>query len=295
MKSVTNTEVISYNLTANNTYYYKIQAYVDNGTEKNVGVLSAARKVTLCNLKATKITKAYQSSTGSVNLNWNASTGAEGYELFRAEGDGEFTCVKRITTTSTSTGGLTDGKTYLFKIRPYVMVDGNRVYGAFSEPVSVMLLESPEMGYVYQISNTAITLVWNGVANADNYSVYRKEGNGNYLLISSSEETQFVDDKLTPETTYWYKVTANKAAIGANSCSGYSEAKSITPISFTAEEYPESEHNYSNNMDQTWTYSIPGANALVLVFNSQTRFENNYDGFHAQTSDRRSRSGSGNR
>lgn len=277
LKSVTTTEAFNYSLTTNGTYYYKVQAYVDNGTEKTVGVLSAAKKVTLCGLKATKITKAYQSTAGSVKLNWNASTGAEGYELFRAEGNGEYTYIKRVTATSTSNGSLTDGKTYSFMIRPYVTIDGNRVCGAFSEPVSVLLLEAPEMGYVYQTGDTAVTLIWNGVANADNYSVYRKEENGNYLLVGSSTETKLVDGGLTPEITYWYKVTANKAAIGANSCSGYSEEKSITPISFTVGEYPESEHNYSNNMDQTWTYRIPGANALVLTFNSQTKFENNYD------------------
>lgn len=41
--------------------------------------------------------------------------------------------------------------------------------------------------------------------------------------------------------------------------------------------YPESDHDYANNMDKTWTYTIPGAEALALRFTSDTLFEQGYD------------------
>ena len=41
--------------------------------------------------------------------------------------------------------------------------------------------------------------------------------------------------------------------------------------------YPESEHNYANNMDTTWTYTRTGAEYLKLTFSTSTKVESNYD------------------
>ena len=41
--------------------------------------------------------------------------------------------------------------------------------------------------------------------------------------------------------------------------------------------YPQSSHDYSNDMDETKTLTYSGAQSLVITFNSQTSVENNYD------------------
>lgn len=41
--------------------------------------------------------------------------------------------------------------------------------------------------------------------------------------------------------------------------------------------YPQSSHDYSNNLNETKTFTYPGAVSLVITFNSQTSVENNYD------------------
>ena len=41
--------------------------------------------------------------------------------------------------------------------------------------------------------------------------------------------------------------------------------------------YPESAHNYSNNLDETKIFTYPGAESLVITFSSQTSVESNYD------------------
>ena len=41
--------------------------------------------------------------------------------------------------------------------------------------------------------------------------------------------------------------------------------------------YPQSAHNYSNNLDETKTFTYPGAQSLIITFSSQTSVENNYD------------------
>ncbi len=45
-----------------------------------------------------------------------------------------------------------------------------------------------------------------------------------------------------------------------------------------AEPYPESEHNYSNNEDESWTYTLGGAeNGVYVTFDEQTYTESGYD------------------
>jgi len=41
--------------------------------------------------------------------------------------------------------------------------------------------------------------------------------------------------------------------------------------------YPESAHNYANNMSKTYTYQVAGADFIKLVFSSSTFVESNYD------------------
>ncbi len=46
---------------------------------------------------------------------------------------------------------------------------------------------------------------------------------------------------------------------------------------YIREPYPESDHPYANNEDNTWTYQIEGADALDVVFSQDTETESNFD------------------
>ena len=69
-------------------------------------------------------------------LSWKKSAGAAGYEVYRSIDGGKFT---RLTATKTLkyTAKLTAGKSYKFKVRPYATVNGKKVYGSWSNVVSV--------------------------------------------------------------------------------------------------------------------------------------------------------------
>ena len=62
------------------------------------------------------------------------------------------------------------------------------------------------------------------------------------------------------------------------SYTGFSNEKTITLVRLTSDPYPESAHDYLNSTNQTWSYSIPGAQALIVKFTSQTKLEgSSYD------------------
>ncbi|MBR6693816.1 MAG: InlB B-repeat-containing protein [Clostridia bacterium] len=48
-------------------------------------------------------------------------------------------------------------------------------------------------------------------------------------------------------------------------------------VNINSSLYPQSTHVYSNNLDETKTFTYPGAVSLIITFNSQTSVESNYD------------------
>lgn len=48
-------------------------------------------------------------------------------------------------------------------------------------------------------------------------------------------------------------------------------------LTLEREDYPESQHNYSSNLNETQTLSYPGAESLVLTFNGNSYVEDRYD------------------
>lgn len=79
--------------------------------------------------KKTKLTA--ETSKKTATLRWKQSAGANGYEVYRSVNGGKF---KKVTTTKILKydAKLTSGKSYQFKIRPYTLVSGGKVYGSWS-------------------------------------------------------------------------------------------------------------------------------------------------------------------
>jgi len=57
----------------------------------------------------------------------------------------------------------------------------------------------------------------------------------------------------------------------------YVHATSTKTVTVDSSLYPQSDHVYANNLDQTKTFTYPGATSLKITFSSQTELENNYD------------------
>lgn len=84
--------------------------------------------------KKVKVTS--KKSGSQAVLIWKKSAGAAGYEIYSSVDGGKF---KKLTTTKNVkyTAKLTAGKSYKFKVRPYATVNGKKIYGKWSNTVSV--------------------------------------------------------------------------------------------------------------------------------------------------------------
>ncbi|MBQ4165512.1 MAG: leucine-rich repeat protein, partial [Oscillospiraceae bacterium] len=127
-------------LTKGTKYYYSIRAYVKSGSSTLQSALCASKGITATSPAPSSV-KATKSSSGVAKLSWAKCVGAEGYQVaYSTSANGTYKSagyVKSGSTLSARKKGLTAGKTYYFKVRSYITVNGKKVYSAFSTTVRV--------------------------------------------------------------------------------------------------------------------------------------------------------------
>lgn len=134
--SVTTTSRVSTGLKAGTTYYYKVRAYKEVNGKKIYGDFSAVVSASTKPAAPSGVKTVVASAT-KVKVSWNASNGAAGYEVWRSDStSGTYTKLGTVATTSRDCPGLTKGKTYYFKVRAYVEVNGTKYYSNYSSVVS---------------------------------------------------------------------------------------------------------------------------------------------------------------
>ena len=165
--SAEKTEYINTKLTCGKTYYYKLRAYqVKNGKK----VYSKYSKNISCYAKPSKVKNASVNfSVGGIsyfNINWDKVSGASGYQLQFKPGNGEWSTyyreyndfMKRWENTypdewngkkeHRNTKYITLGTeahwapgygedSYSFRVRAYKTVNGKKIFGLYSEPVTI--------------------------------------------------------------------------------------------------------------------------------------------------------------
>ena len=128
-------------LESGKTYTYKLRAFriTDDG-RKVFGAYSDTYTVAVMP-EAPALTAA-SPKAGRASLSWDQVDGAAGYQIWISESpDTGFSIAKSVTDGSTTYTkyGLENGKTYYFKIRAYVEVDGKKTFGAYSQTIAITI------------------------------------------------------------------------------------------------------------------------------------------------------------
>ncbi len=116
------------------TYYYKIAAYRTSSGLTGVGALSSAVSAK-ANITAPTISSAGKHSSNSIKIGWKASGGADGYYIYRSTSSGG--TYTKIGQTDSDTlffidEGRVKNKSYYYKVRAYVVLDGEKVFSSYS-------------------------------------------------------------------------------------------------------------------------------------------------------------------
>jgi fibronectin type 3 domain-containing protein len=198
--SYTNTE-----LSADESYYYKVAAYNTGGT----GARSASVSAKTLLATPTGVTAA-AASTSSITVSWTLVTGAADYYIYRsASAGGTYAQVGTSTSASYTNTGLSSGTTYYYKVAAH-NTGGTSAQSAYVFATTTASAPSaPATVTANTASATSISLSWTAVTGATGYYIYRStSGEGTYTLVGSSTSASYTNTGLTSGAGYFYMVSA---------------------------------------------------------------------------------------
>ena len=153
IKNITDFNTTSYTktgLTTGKSYYYKVRSYaIVNGKKyyspdsTPIKAVPAVLAPTISSIKLADVTKA--------TLTWTKVTGASGYAIYRATSKNgtykKIGVVRGNGNVQYTASGMSNGKTYYFKVAAYKTVNGKDYYGAYSSVKSRLM---NRLGYQYE-------------------------------------------------------------------------------------------------------------------------------------------------
>ncbi len=171
-----------------------------------------------CNIKGK-----YKAS--KVKLTWAAVENAESYTIYKStkqtKGYKKLATVKKL---SYSDGKVKKGVSYYYKIR------ANHKVGTYSsgksEVLAVHLAPSTPQGIGYY-TKKKVKVSWDKVEGATAYEIYKKDKNGKYCLMATTEKLYSWDKNVKKGKRYYYKVVALRQIADVEKKSGYSQPISV--------------------------------------------------------------------
>jgi len=229
LTKVANTTGTSYEVTGltNGTQYcFVVKAYNADGESANSNQATATPVAPVPPQAPTNLTAAAGFSL--VTLRWDASSGATGYKIYIGSPDCS-TFISTTTTTGTSAQvtGLTNGIQYCFVVRAYNAIGES---GNSNQATATPSASAPSVPSLLGAtpSYTSVNLAWTSVAGATGYNMYKGFTIGSYSFVTSTTITSNTVTGLSPETTYYFVVTAYNPS-GESLFSNWISATTLTP------------------------------------------------------------------
>ena|GEM_PF-3876041 len=194
---------------AGKTYYYKVRPYDDANGAAVYGPSSAYKSAAPVWPPLTL--KAVSGGYNKVQLSWNAVAGAAGYEVYRSDttSRGVYKPLAMASGTSLADEGLTAGKTYYYKVRPYDDAGGSRVYGPYGSYRSAVPVPMAPASLRTEKTAGGIAVSWDAVPGATRYEVCRAASKtGSYTKAADTADINARCTGLTVGKTYYFKVRA---------------------------------------------------------------------------------------
>ncbi|MCD7716859.1 MAG: transglutaminase domain-containing protein [Lachnospiraceae bacterium] len=227
-KLVTITDELYYHdqteLASGVTYIYTVRAYTGSLADACANLNDAAywggydpEGAGCVYLSAPDLDMAYAAATGT-RISWDTVDGADGYAIFRKAENGSWILLDMTEETLyTDTAVLETGTTYSYTVRAFKgdadaakRERDNPSYwsGYDSTGVKATYLGTPVLKEA-AVSSSLVSVSWEPVDGADGYAVYRRETDGAWELLGTTEHTRYIDTSALPTgTTCYYTVRA---------------------------------------------------------------------------------------
>ncbi len=206
-------------------YYYKVRP--TNQKHEGVGSFSSAVKGrTLAKSAVTSISSV---ASDRMQITWKKVSGAQTYELYRstsAKGKYRKIAVLKSNNRKFLDKTVKSGRRYYYKVVAAGVFNGERITSGSSEAVAFRALQKVKISSVKATADDKMRIKWGKVTSATKYKIYRSTSkNGVYKQIAivpqgSSATLSYIDSKISPGKSYFYKVQAyseEKGVISAGS------------------------------------------------------------------------------
>ena len=206
------------------TYYYSVRC-VDPANNASISSIEepGLKKTFIAAPVLSKIVNSYK----GVQINWQASDGAEKYRVYRLNDEGKWVKLADTTAVSYIDRTAESGKTYTYTVK-CVNKEGTAAVSAFDTTgKKIKFIAAPVISSITKTSKS-ITIKWNKPEGSTNhYKIYWKNESGNWTPIATTNTTSFTDYDVEAGTKYTYTVRVISADEKTN-LSGYNAGKSIT-------------------------------------------------------------------
>lgn len=253
-KQVGTTSSLSYKvngITQNGVNKFRVKARRNySGVYYNGGYTYVNAEVTDIPSAVTGIRSTSNTSTSNT-ITWNASTKADGYEIYQWIGTNDsYKLIGTTTSTKFTNSKKSSGTMYRYKVRAFNNVDGQRIEGAYSSELTTCTLPANVSFSLCSTDVDSITLNWNKVSKATGYQV-EMYTNGTWKTLSTLSGTSYTASDLSQKTAYRFRVRAIRNYNYINYYGDYTE-KDITIRPANTPEGLSSSVNTSSSNTITW-------------------------------------------
>ena len=154
------------------------------------------------------------SKADGISVSFTNTGSIDGFCLYRSESqNGNYSLVATIENASAASyldKSLKNNKTYYYKVRSYIIHNGEKIYSPYSEASWAVKsgVAVPADFKVLRRTPTSVTLVWSAVSNANRYIVEYKTEKGKWKSATVWNKNYTVISKLTTGTKYSFRIKA---------------------------------------------------------------------------------------
>lgn len=220
--------------------YFKVEACI--GEE----VITSSQTI-VCNIKEVEMFAV--NVNYKVVLYWNKAPGVAGYRIFKRTQDGNFTGFVSTTEAKYTVENIVPGEFCEFKVKPFIIENGNRLYGDLEAKCAVQTYKTPKIDLVVNEAyggEVAVSWIFNGDVDG-------------YVLLKNGVECLDIDDGLAHIAMVKY--SAEKFKIR-----GYKNVFGAKVFTCESDEASVADENNRANMEKPNDYKL---SVVIPAYNAQ--------------------------
>lgn len=220
--------------------YFKVEACI--GEE----VITSSQTI-VCNIKEVEMFAV--NVNYKVVLYWNKAPGVAGYRIFKRTQDGNFTGFVSTTESKYTVENVVPGEFCEFKVKPFIIENGNRLYGDLEAKCAVHTYKTPKIDLVVNEAyggEVAVSWIFNGDVDG-------------YVLLKNGVECLDIDDGLAHIAMVKY--SADKFKIR-----GYKNVFGAKVFTCESDEASVADENNRANMEKPNDYKL---SVVIPAYNAQ--------------------------